>query len=231
VSSAKSKSERNPRRNSLPALVLGLGNPGAVYAGTRHNVGFQALDLRAHRRKLRFRRPLFRNYELTVDHGEHGDLVLVKPLTYMNDSGRVLPTLLRRFRPERTVVICDNLDLSPGVLRMKRGGSGGGHRGLASIAAYLRPEEYLRLYIGIGRPGGLPSGKDAGSPEYPDGGDAPDHATAGSRRAHIVEYVLTAPDDTQRPALEEGVRRAADAIDLVPGTPVNELIQRINANS
>ena len=147
-------------------------------------------------------------------------IALVKPLTYMNRSGQVLPGIRRRFRPERVVVVCDNLDLPPGALRLKRGGSGGGHRGLASIAHYLAPEEYLRLYVGIGRPG---AGNAATEHEAVDAG-------AGGREG-IVNYVLGEPSEADRQRLEEATSRAAEFIDLFPTLSTDELIQRINSTS
>ena len=165
-------------------------------------------------RGLTFRRPIFREYRFTVDEVESGELVLIKPLTYMNASGRVFPAVQRRFKPDRIVVICDNLDLPPGAVRMKRGGAGGGHRGLASIASYLEPDEYMRLYVGIGRP------EDMGAGE-----------TWKVRRSRIVDYVLGVPDAAQRQKLDEGTYRAAELIGMVPGIPVNELIERVNGSN
>lgn len=206
----KPRAAKSPRRSELTVLVLGLGNPGAVYARTRHNVGFQTLEKRAARGGFRFRKALFGPYLHAREQvgAEGSELVLVKPLTYMNRSGEVVPTLRRRFRPDRIVVVCDNLDLAPGTLRLKRGGSGGGHRGLASIARFLGPEEYLRLYIGIGRP---PQREDP--------------------RQRIVNHVLGEPPAEEAKGLEEATERAAELLPALPDTAVNELIQRINGSN
>jgi PTH1 family peptidyl-tRNA hydrolase len=138
--------------------------------------------------------------------------VLAKPLTYMNRSGEVLPALLARYEPERTVVVCDNLDLPPGALRVKRGGAGGGHRGLASIAEYLNPEDYLRFYVGIGRP-------------------PTDLAESPDRRQQIVDYVLGEPNESEAKQLALATARAAEAIPLFTHLAVDELIQRINSSN
>ncbi len=153
---------------------------------------------------------MLRSYGFALERVESSQVALVKPLTYMNRSGLVLPNIRRRFRPERLVVVCDNLDLPPGALRLKRGGSGGGHRGLVSIAHYLAPDEYLRLYVGIGRP------------------DAGNEATG---REEIVDYVLGEPGEADRQRLEEATSRAAEFIDLFPTLSTDELIQRINSTN
>jgi PTH1 family peptidyl-tRNA hydrolase len=130
----------------------------------------------------------------------------------MNRSGEVLPALLAKYDPQRTVVICDNLDLPPGALRVKRGGAGGGHRGLASIAEYLNPEDYLRFYIGIGRP-------------------PTDLAESRDRRQEIVDYVLGEPDESEATQLALATRRAAEAIPLFTHLSIDDLIQRINSRN
>ena len=208
----KEKLPKNPRRSSLDVLVLGLGNPGAAYAATRHNVGFHVVDARAEVQGLRFRRPLLRSYAVATERGEDANIVLAKPLTYMNRSGEVLPALLAKYHPERTVVVCDNLDLPPGSFRVKRGGAGGGHRGLASIAEYLDPEEYLRFYIGIGRPAADPAG-------------------AGDRRQEIVDHVLGEPTESEAGKLAGATERAAELIPLFARLAVDELIQRVNSSN
>ena len=97
-------------------------------------------------------------------------IILVKPLTYMNRSGQILPHLLRRYSmaPERLVVVCDNMDMSPGDMRLKRGHSTGGHNGIASVARVLK-EPFLRLYIGVGRPVESSVHEHVlGEPDFPD---------------------------------------------------------------
>ena len=145
---------KKPPAPTLPPewLVVGLGNPGPEYKGTRHNVGFELIDRLAERHRIK------------LDHSKHqarygvGTLfetpvVLVKPLTFMNLSGRAVAPLMRDFalRPERVLVVADDTDLAPGRLRLRAEGSAGGHNGHKSLIATLGTQAYPRLKIGIGR--------------------------------------------------------------------------------
>jgi peptidyl-tRNA hydrolase, PTH1 family len=134
-------------------LVVGLGNPGSRYAGNRHNVGFMAVDAIARRHRVSGFRSRFKG-ELadgTID-GERR--LLLKPQTFMNDSGESVAETARFFKiaPAEIVVIHDEIDLRPGKLRVKRGGGNAGHNGLRSIDALLGPD-YWRIRIGVGHPG------------------------------------------------------------------------------
>ncbi|MFW5643447.1 MAG: aminoacyl-tRNA hydrolase [Alkalispirochaeta sp.] len=138
-------------------VCIGLGNPGDRYAGTRHNVGFSFIDALAGARGCSLRRRLFRPLEIAEDslgRGLLARLVLVKPLTFMNRSGSILPWLQRRTAAsvDRICVVVDNMDLSPGEVRMKKRGGPSGHNGLRSVSEYLGTDEYSRIYFGIGRP-------------------------------------------------------------------------------
>ncbi len=129
-------------------LVVGLGNPGPGYARTRHNAGFLALDRLAEEEGLAFRR----RGEALLAEWDRG--WLMKPLTYMNASGRaVAPFVRRKAIPlDRLLVVHDDMDLPLGRLRLKRGGSAGGQRGVASVIEALGDPGFDRLRIGIGRP-------------------------------------------------------------------------------
>jgi len=136
-----------------PILIVGLGNPGDDYAATRHNVGFRVVDCltRALRsRKLRSRG----EYSLLVVREEQRLLLLMKPLTYMNNSGTAVAEVLERYAlaPERMLVVVDDFTLPLGTLRIRRRGSDGGHNGLFSIAFALQTTEFPRLRCGIGVP-------------------------------------------------------------------------------
>lgn len=126
-------------------IVFGLGNPGARYTGTRHNAGFETVERIAARRGLKLRKRCFCCYRAAKDDG----LVLVEPLTYMNDSGRAVPSFISD--GETYVVVADQIDLPPGKIRIRRGGSSAGHNGLKSMIAALGPD-FIRVYIGVGRP-------------------------------------------------------------------------------
>jgi len=134
-------------------LFVGLGNPGRQYAGNRHNIGFMALDAIARRHRAGPWRSRFQG-EATeaVIAGERA--LLLKPLTYMNESGRAVAEAARFFKiaPADTVVFHDELDLAPARLRIKLGGGNAGHNGLRSITAHLG-NDYRRVRLGIGHPG------------------------------------------------------------------------------
>ncbi len=135
-------------------MVVGLGNPGARYAGTRHNVGFMVVDALAATLGVPFKKKLFHSYAIGKGMHEGVPLYLVKPLTYMNESGRAVREALREtgIEPASLLIICDSLDLSPGNLRFKLKGSSGGQKGLQSIITSIGTEEFMRLTVGIGRP-------------------------------------------------------------------------------
>jgi peptidyl-tRNA hydrolase, PTH1 family len=176
------------RASSLDLLVAGLGNPGRGYERTRHNVGWLVADELARRHggssRSKFSGQLS---ELRVD----GDRVaLLKPETYMNESGRSISAAAGFFKvePEALLVVHDDVDLEPGRLQARRGGGLAGHNGLRSIAAALGTSDFLRLRIGVGRPG------------------------RGDRRS-VSDYVLSdfEPDED----VDALVRRAADAVETI----------------
>ena len=135
-------------------LIVGLGNPGQKYAANRHNVGFQCVDELAVRHGLSWRQVM--RFKSSLADGRIGAhrVLLVKPLTFMNDSGAAVGPLARYYKvpPERILIIYDDLDLPLGRLRLRPGGSSGGHNGINSLIAHLNTQEFPRLRIGIGRP-------------------------------------------------------------------------------
>jgi PTH1 family peptidyl-tRNA hydrolase len=135
-------------------MILGLGNPGPPYEKTRHNVGFDLIELLAEQLNLFLKKPLFRNYRIASVTVNDRTIHLVQPLTFMNRSGDVLPHLMKKYGLELTdiVVAVDNMDLLPGRVRMKSRGSSAGHNGLKSFIARAGSPDFHRLYIGIGRP-------------------------------------------------------------------------------
>jgi PTH1 family peptidyl-tRNA hydrolase len=137
----------------FPLLIAGLGNPGESYARHRHNVGFMAADAIAQEHRFPPWRPRYRGL---VSEGSISGrkILLLKPMTYVNDSGDAVGQAARYLKLplEAVVVIHDELDLAPGKLRVKTGGSDAGHNGLRSITASLGPD-YRRVRIGIGHPG------------------------------------------------------------------------------
>ncbi len=134
-------------------LLVGLGNPGPRYARNRHNVGFMALDAIAELHRL----PVWRSrFQGQVSEGRlgAGRALLLKPMTYMNESGRAVGAAMRwlRIAPANVVVFYDEIDLAPGKVRVKAGGGTAGHNGIRSVAAHIGPD-FRRVRLGVGHPG------------------------------------------------------------------------------
>ena len=134
-------------------LIIGLGNPGRVYANNRHNIGFMCLNHFAKTQGIRFDR---KQGQARIGSGEvaGSEVILAKPQTYMNLSGQSVSRLIKRFDIDLNdlLVIHDDLDLPLGKIRIRRGGSSGGHKGVDSIISYLGSQNFLRLRVGIERP-------------------------------------------------------------------------------
>jgi PTH1 family peptidyl-tRNA hydrolase len=145
----------NQSHDGSPWLVVGLGNPGEQFAGTRHNAGYFVVELLAERMGGRFKAHKAR---ADVVEGRLGAdrVVLAKPRSYMNESGGPVKALRDFYKVpvERLVVVHDELDIGYGAIRLKRGGGDNGHNGLRSITKSLGDKEYLRIRFGIGRPPG-----------------------------------------------------------------------------
>ena len=147
---------RKRRSNRRPDLmVVGLGNPGAEYDRTRHNVGFEVLDRIAERHRIKLSTFRHKARYATWEHAGKAVLV-VKPMAFMNRSGEPVAAIVRRYglRPGSVLVVADDLDLPVGQVRMKPKGGSGGHKGHSSIAQALGTEEYPRIKIGIDKAGG-----------------------------------------------------------------------------
>ncbi len=130
-------------------LIVGLGNPGIKYAKTRHNIGFMAVDALAKDLKLTWRFQKNLHAEII----KFDDIILLKPQTFMNNSGLAVVTAIKKFgiQPADALVIFDDLDMEVGKIRVRSEGSSGGHRGLQSIIDNLKTDQITRLKIGIGR--------------------------------------------------------------------------------
>ena len=135
-------------------LIVGLGNPGAKYAGNRHNIGFMALDAIAGVHDFG---PFKSKFQGEISEGRVGEekALLLKPLTFMNESGQSVAKAAKFYKvpPARVVVLHDELDLEPGKMRAKMGGGVAGHNGLKSIRAHLGTLDFWRVRLGIGHPG------------------------------------------------------------------------------
>jgi len=136
-------------------LIVGLGNPGEKYEKTRHNAGFRWVDAIASARNASWKKETrFSGWTTKVQESGH-EFALLKPSTYMNESGRSVSAYLRFFRiePAQMLVVHDELDLLPGTVKLKKGGGTGGHNGLTDIVEALDTKDFWRLRIGIGHPG------------------------------------------------------------------------------
>lgn len=134
-------------------LIIGLGNPGVRYAETRHNMGFMCLDSFAQLHNLAFTKTRTKA-QVATTHINHHPVVLGKPQSFMNLSGETIAKLLRqhKVKPENLIVVYDDLDLPVGRVRIRRGGSAGGHKGVNSIIAYIDTQDFIRVRVGIGHP-------------------------------------------------------------------------------
>jgi PTH1 family peptidyl-tRNA hydrolase len=191
-------------------LVVGLGNPDQEYAGTRHNAGFQVVDLLARRWNARAWSNRFHGrFTQAEPPGIDGPVLLLRPLTYMNLSGRSVQGAMTFYRvvPARVVVLHDDMDLAFGTLRLKAGGGSAGHRGLESISAAVGPD-YLRLRVGIGRPARAGAVDHVLSPFSPE------------ERAEM-EDVLAAAADMIETALRDGLPAAMNAFHRRKPPPVD----------
>lgn len=133
-------------------ILVGLGNPGQKYCNTRHNVGFMVIDRFAQQFEMECAQKKFQS--LFCKKTVKEELVLLKPQTFMNLSGVAVKEVVDMYKcsPQDVIAVCDDLDLPPGKLRVRRNGGSGGHRGVESIAARLGTQNFSRLKIGIGRP-------------------------------------------------------------------------------
>jgi PTH1 family peptidyl-tRNA hydrolase len=171
-------------------LIVGLGNPGREYESTRHNIGFWWVDELARLQQLNFRSES-KFHGLTARGQLHGhEVFLLKPQTFMNVSGRSVAALAQFYKiaPAEMLVVHDELDLPPGVARLKIGGGHGGHNGLKDIIAHLDSRDFWRLRIGIGHPGD---------------------------RAEVANYVLNDPRREERELMEQAMHKAQDIAHLV----------------
>lgn len=192
------------RSNMTIRLLVGLGNPGPEYEATRHNAGFWWIDAVA--AKLGARLVFERSYHAQVARvsrpaGE--SLWLMQPQTFMNLSGKSVAALARFFKiaPGEILVAHDELDLLPGQVKLKLGGSPAGHNGLKDIVAQLGSPDYWRLRLGIGHPG---------------------------VKAEVIHYVLKKPSPSDREAIAQSVARTLDALDLLLAGEMERAMMKIH---
>lgn len=167
-------------------MIVGLGNPGRAYAHTKHNVGFDIIDILAKRRNAKTTsrqcRALVSSFDLC---GER--ILLVKPQTFMNESGQAVGELARKHRlgPDDALVVYDDMDLPLGKIRIRMRGSSGGHKGMKSIISHLHSDDFPRMRIGIGRSG------------------------------EAIDHVLSRFNRKDRTIMNVTIQQAADALDMI----------------
>jgi len=185
-------------------LIVGLGNPGPEHAATRHNAGFWFVDAVASRLRVSLQ-PERGYFGLAARTNVAGrPLWLLEPMTYMNLSGKSVAALARFFKiePAEILVAHDELDLLPGQVKLKQGGSHAGHNGLKDIHAQLGSADYWRLRIGIGHPG---------------------------VKAAVIDYVLKKPSKEQLAEIEKSIDQALSGLDLLLDGDMDKATMKINA--
>ena len=189
-------------------LVVGLGNPGQRYAGTRHNVGFMVLESLASKEQVRFKAMAKLQGELAEVGLGANRLRLLMPQTYMNESGRSIRAALDWFdlTADQVLVLVDDMDLPLGRLRLRAKGSAGGHNGLKSTIQHLGTQDFARLRIGIGAPG----------------------RSAEERRARTVSHVLGSFHQSEQPLLKEVLDEVLRGIDLIQRQGLERAGNRLN---
>jgi len=186
-------------------LVVGLGNPGEEFARTRHNAGAEVVELLARRHGGRLRKTKDRALvdDVRVDGKQ---MVLAIPLTYMNDSGIAVGPLVKRngVEPAQLVIVHDELDLPPAVLKVKFGGGLAGHNGLRSIKQHLHTDEFIRVRIGVGKPPSKERGAD---------------------------HVLSRVSKREREEMNVTIEEAADAVEAILRDGVDVAMNRYNTRT
>jgi peptidyl-tRNA hydrolase, PTH1 family len=181
-------------------LIAGLGNPGRQYAGTRHNIGFDVVDVLAGRSHANWEAAP-RGIEALIARSR--DAILAKPLTFMNLSGAAVVGLLQFYKIDAgdLLVVVDDVNLELGRLRTRMAGSAGGHNGLKSIIGSLGTEEFARIRVGIGR---------------------------GDARRDLADHVLSRFDAAERADVEAAIGRTADAAQLFVAEGIGPVMNRYN---
>lgn len=196
------------RTTPFDHLVVGLGNPGKQYAGTRHNVGQDVVNLLAARHDSPMKSGRDNSLVAECRFADDARVVVAFPLTFMNESGLAVRALVRRYKiddPANIIIVHDELDLPPAVVRVKAGGGLAGHNGLRSITSHLGTQDYLRVRIGVGKP---PGGKERGA-----------------------DHVLARPRGELKEQFAVAVGEAADAVELIVAEGVEAAMRRYNSKS
>ena len=191
-------------------LIAGLGNPGPEYEQTRHNAGFWLVDQLAQKgANAGLQRDKNFNALIAKIKIAKEDIWLLQPQTFMNRSGQSVAALCRFYKitPDQILIVHDELDLLPGVAKLKKGGSSGGHNGLKDITAALGTQDYWRLRIGIGHPRSL------------------------NLNQGVADFVLHRPRKEEQPLIDEAIAYSLDIIPLMVEGNFNEAMLRLHTNA
>lgn len=193
----------NKKSGGVDWLLVCLGNPGDQYENTRHNVGFMVADELAERHNIPVQRLKFRALTNTITVGDQ-KVLLMKPVTYMNLSGEAVHEAAAFYKipPEHVLVISDEVSLAPGKIRVRRSGSAGGHNGLKNIIAHLGTDQFPRIRLGVGQ---------KPHPDY-----------------DMADWVLGKFQGEDKKAVEEAVKKAADAAECLIREGVDKAMNQYN---
>ena len=183
-------------------LIVGLGNPEADYANTRHNMGFNVINKLAKEYGIEIARKKFNSeYENTVIEGKK--VILVKPQTFMNLSGDAVIEFVNFYKiePQKIIVVYDDIDIDPGKIRIRKSGSAGTHNGMKSVIENLKIEQFPRIRVGIGKP---------------------------AENQDIIGYVLGGIPEDEKELLEQGAEKAKDAIIELLKTDIDSAMNKYN---
>lgn len=189
---------------SYSFLVIGLGNPGKKYEKTRHNAGFLVLNMLSQKLAIKTAKKISQPYQVGKGAFSGSGILLVKPLTFMNRSGEILPNLQKQYNIDSAeIFVCvDNMDLPPGEIRIKKGGGHAGHNGLRSILTHMTDRSFVRVYIGVGRP---------------------------AEGETVIDHVLGDPQENEMHAYRQGIEKAVNAIiSCLAGTRIEKVMNEYN---
>ena len=183
-------------------LIVGLGNPGPEYDRTRHNMGFKVIDKLSAKYSIEVNHSKFKGmYGTGLINGEK--IILFKPYTYMNLSGEAVEQIAAFYKVslEDLIVIYDDIDIAPGLIRIRKSGSAGSHNGMKSVTQMMGSTAFPRVRVGTGKP---------------------------DNTDHLIEYVIGAIDEDEKPLLEEGIQKAADAVSMIIEENIDLAMNRFN---
>lgn len=185
-------------------IIAGLGNPGAEYEKTRHNAGFWFIDQLVSKYNLTLKNESKFSAQLGRLNSASGNVWIIKPTTFMNRSGQSIAQLARfyKIQPEQILVVHDELDLSPGVVKLKQGGGHGGHNGLRDSISQLADKNFYRLRLGIGHPGS---------------------------KEQVVGFVLGKTPSSEKILIASAIDKSIDAIELILQGEMQKAMNQLHA--